>query len=351
MLRIYLLTAEIFWIRISENTGYTMQHLLSVRILAEIYLKRCQLRRLFMKIAILGAGAMGSLYGGYLSRNNTVWMIDIWQAHVNAIKENGLFIDELNGSVTHVTPNATISPEEVGIADLVVVFVKSTQTSVALAKNRAVIGANTTVLTLQNGYGNSDDIMKYVPREQVLVGTTSHGCTMKGPGHIFHAGAGPTHIGAMSEDQSLAEKIADTLRDAGFETHCSSKVMRLVWSKLFVNIAINAVTALLDVNNGYVSVNKHAAACAALMVREAVAVANATGMDFVADEVVKNALVIAANTAGNCSSMRADVLKRRQTEIIKINGAVVKKAAELGQKAPYNELITKLILAKEDTYL
>ena len=80
------------------------------------------------------------------------------------------------------------------------------------------------------------------------------------------------------------------------------------------------------------------------------AVANATGMDFDPEEVVKNAMVVAKNTDGNCSSMRADTLNKRQTEILKINGAVVKKAAELGMTAPYNELITNLILAKEDTY-
>ena len=89
-----------------------------------------------MKIAILGAGAMGSLYGGYLSKNNEVWMVDIWEAHVNAIKEKGLDIDELDGSVTHVTPHATTDPAEVGIVDLAVVFVKSTQTTAAMEKIR-----------------------------------------------------------------------------------------------------------------------------------------------------------------------------------------------------------------------
>lgn len=304
-----------------------------------------------MKIAILGAGAMGSLYGGYLSRDNEVWMVDIWEAHVNAIKEKGLDIDELDGSVTHVTPFASTCAEEVGIVDLAVIFVKSTQTTSALQKNKAVIGEHTIVLTLQNGYGNGDDIMQFVPSEHVIVGTTSHGCTMKGPGHIFHAGVGPTHIGAMSEDQTSAQKVSAVLSGAGFEVDCSDKVTSLIWSKLFVNIAINAVTALLDVSNGYISSNTNARGCAEAMVREAVVVANATGMDFDADAVIENAMTVAVNTAGNCSSMLADARNKRQTEILKINGAVVKKAAELGLSAPYNDLITRLILAKEDSYL
>ncbi|WP_317854030.1 2-dehydropantoate 2-reductase [Chakrabartyella piscis] len=304
-----------------------------------------------MKIAILGAGAMGSLYGGYLSKNNEVWMVDIWQDHVNAINEKGLEIDELDGSVTKVSPKATTNPEEVGVADLAIVFVKSTQTAEALVKNRAIIGSDTIVLTLQNGYGNGEDIMEVVPKEQVIVGTTSHGCTMKGPGHIFHAGVGPTHIGAMSDDQTNAQKVADALEAVGFEMDCSDKVLALVWSKVFVNVAINAITALLDIHNGYVNDNAHAAICAELMVREAVTVANAAGMDFNADEVVANALVVAVNTSANRSSMRSDVILKRQTEITKINGAVVKKGKELGIATPYNELITQLILAKEDTYL
>ena len=304
-----------------------------------------------MKIAILGAGAMGSLYGGYLSRSNEVWMVDIWQAHVDAINEKGLDIDEADGSVTHVTPHATSDPNEVGVVDLAVIFVKSIQTTEALEKNRAVIGEHTAVLTLQNGYGNGDDICAFVPRDQVIVGTTSHGCTMKGPGHIFHAGSGPTHIGAMGEDQSTAEKVAEALRGAGFEVDCSDKVIELVWGKLFVNIAINAVTALLDVPNGYINDDANARRCAELLVREAVAVANATGMSFDPDAVCANAMAVAVGTAGNTSSMRADTLNKRRTEIGKINGAVVKKAAELGMAAPYNQLISALIEAKEDTYL
>lgn len=304
-----------------------------------------------MKIAIFGAGAMGSLYGGYLSKKHEVWMIDVFKPVVDAINAKGLDIDELDGTTTHVTPKATMNPEEVGVVDLAVVFVKSIHTASAMTGNKAVIGPNTAVLTLQNGYGNADDIMQFVPAEQVIVGTTSHGCTNIEPGHIFHAGVGPTHIGAVSEDQSVAQKIADALTEVGFpDVDCSPKVMRLVWSKLFANIAINPMCALLGVHNGFTNDNEYANKIANLLVREAVEVANATGMDFDPDEAVKTALDVAINTHANCCSMRADTIAKRQTEILKINGAVVKKAAEMGMKAPYNEMITNLILAKECTY-
>ena len=304
-----------------------------------------------MKIAVLGAGAMGSLYGGYLSRKNDVCLVDVWREHVDAINARGLDIDEAGGSITHVSPRAVTSAQDAGEAGLVIVFVKSINTAEALESAAALIGSETIVLTLQNGYGNGDDIARFVPRERVVVGTTSHGCTMRGPGHIFHAGSGPTHVGALGRDQSAARTVAAVLSESGFETDCSGKVMELVWGKLFVNIAINAVTALLDVPNGFVQSDGHARECAALLVREAVEVANASGMSFDADAEIENALAVAVNTGGNCSSMRADVLARRRTEIGRINGAVVKKAGELGLDAPYNRMVSLLIGCREDTYL
>ena len=303
-----------------------------------------------MKIAVVGAGAMGSLYGGLLSKNNEVFLVDIWKEHVNTINNSGLIITEPEGDVL-VRPKAVASAELVGTADLVILFTKCTNTKSALDESKSLIGPDTILLSLQNGYGNAEDMADYADADRILVGTTGHGCSIKEPGHIIHAGKGETHIGAVSEDQARAFDIARVLMDAGFETHISSNIMELVWKKLFVNIGINPITALLSLPNKAIAENPAAQKASMLAVREAVAAANAGGMNFDETAVWKNVIAVAENTGENTSSMLADVLKCRQTEIVKINGAVVKKAAELGVPAPVNEMLTLLIQAKENSYL
>ena len=299
-----------------------------------------------LKIAVIGAGAMGSLYGGYLSKENDVTLVDIWQQHVDAINNTGLIIEEGFGSVNTYNPKATSDPTTVGKVDLVVLFVKSIQTADALAKNKALIGPNTIMLSLQNGYGNADDMLKYVPQSQVLVGTTSDGSTLMGTGHISHKGKGHTYVGALSDDQTQAEKVVQILRGAGFDAEVSNNVIDLVWRKLFINIALNPITAILDALNGYVNDNEHAQNAAKLAVYEAVDIANADGMNFDHNKVFNSVLEVACSTAKNRSSMLTDVTNKRETEIDKINGAVVSKAAELGLNTPVNALLINLVKAK-----
>ncbi len=304
-----------------------------------------------MKIAVIGSGAMGSLYGGYLSDKNEVYLLDVWQEHIDIINSEGLLIDEPDGSSRVFTPKAFREAKDIrGTVELAIVFVKSTMTEDAMKANEALIGGDTVVMTLQNGFGNSDDIMKFVPKERIVVGTTGHGCTMKGPGHVFHAGVGPTHIGSLGGSQTRVLQVAEIMEEAGFETFVSDEVLRLVWDKLFVNIGINPVTALLGAVNYCIIENPYANRVARRLVNEAVNVAKAAGVDFDAEEVFENVLTVARKTGANYSSMLQDVKKHRRTEVMKINGAIVKKADELGVKAPYNTIITDMIYALEGTF-
>ncbi len=234
--------------------------------------------------------------------------------------------------------------------DLVLIFVKSIHTRDSIGQARNLIGPETLVLTLQNGYGNDRDIMTVARPENVIIGTTSHGCTMKGPGLIYHAGSGPTTIGSASGDPAQAAEAARILRSGGFEVEVDENIKRLVFHKLFVNVGINALTAIFDVPNGMISENPELKEASRQLTEEAVKIAAADGVDFDAAEVFRSVLDVAEATAGNISSMRADVQKERQTEIEKINGAFVSLAAEHGLEAPANRLITQMIRFKESTY-
>ena len=305
-----------------------------------------------MKIGFLGCGAMGSIYAGNLTKAHEVYIFDAMPAVCEAVNTTGITIDEPDGT-THVYHPvvATTDPSTIGEMDIMIVFVKYLFLESALEKCKTMIGPNTIVLSLQNGVGNYDEIAKVVPEKQICCGTTAHGATNLGPGHSRHTGVGPTNVGTIKGGHESAEKVAEALRAGGFEVNVQENVMQLIWHKLFANIAINAITALLDVTNGTIAENQHERHLAEKMVREAVAVANATGCTFDVEAELKNAFDVALATGTNRSSMLQDVTRKGITEIKIINGAVVKEGKAAGVPTPYNEAIVDLILAKQDSYL
>lgn len=305
-----------------------------------------------MKIGFLGCGAMGSIYAGNLTKAHEVYIFDAMPAVCEAVNTTGITIDEPDGT-THVYHPvvATTDPSTIGEMDIMIVFVKYLFLESALEKCKTMIGPNTIVLSLQNGVGNYDEIAKVVPEKQICCGTTAHGATNLGPGHSRHTGVGPTNVGTIKGGHESAEKVAEALRAGGFEVNVQENVMQLIWHKLFANIAINAITALLDVTNGTIAENEHERDLAEKMVREAVAVANATGCTFDVEAELKNAFDVALATGTNRSSMLQDVTRKGITEIKIINGAVVKEGKAAGIPTPYNDAIVDLILAKQDSYL
>lgn len=305
-----------------------------------------------MKIALIGCGAMGSLYGGYLSKGHEVTVCDVSQALIDAINANGILMDEPNGETVVLKPaHATTDSSTVGEQDLVITFVNYKFLESALTQAKGMIGPNTIVMSLQNGMGNYDEIAKVVPEEQICCGTTAHGCTALEPGHVRHTGVGITAMGTIKGSRADAERIAEALREVGFETVVKDNVMEVIWHKLFANIAINAVTAILEQPNAVVAENEYAHVLAENLVREAVAVANATGCSFDVDAELKSAFDVALATGTNRSSMLQCVDTKRPTEIAIINGAVSRIGHEIGLATPYNDVIVKLMEAKTSLYL
>ena len=296
-----------------------------------------------MKIVVIGAGAMGSLFGALLAESGeNVLLYDIWKEHVKAINEKGLDI-ELNGNTRSVSVNATTDKKQIGKTDLAIIFVKSNQTGNAARIASELVGNYGFVLTLQNGMGNANIIGEVIDHGRIIAGTTSHGATMLGPGSIRHAGTGQTLIGIWSGIQKTGiQKIADTFNKAGIVTETVDDVRSVIWSKLLVNVGINAITSLTGIKNGRIldlSVTKELSRAA---VKEAIEVAKAQGVK-VADNTVEHVFQVAKATSANRSSMGQDVDNKRQTEISAINGAVVEEAQKLGINVPVNQTLTALI--------
>ena len=305
-----------------------------------------------MKVAVLGSGAMGCLYGGALAEAGCdVVLIDVWKDHIDAINASGLKIDESGGERTVKNIRGVTRPADAGTADLVVVFVKATMTEQAMRDALALVGDKTTVLTLQNGLGNVEKLCNVLPASRVIAGTTGHGSTLVGPGHVRHAGIGDTIIGELDGSRSARiEELAALLEKAKMTAKVSTNVMGLIWTKLIVNIGINALTAVTGLKNGRLVDFPETEELMECAIKEACAVAKAKGIRFEVDDPLEHTKAVAKKTAANRSSMLQDVTAKRATEVSVINGAVVDEGRKLGVPTPVNTVLTNLILVRQKTY-
>jgi 2-dehydropantoate 2-reductase len=300
-----------------------------------------------MKISIIGSGAMGSLFGGMLSRaGHEVVLYDVFQEHVEAIRRDGLAIEQAGSSeVLTVRPAATTDPADTRGSDVMIVFVKSTSTAAAARQFAPLAGPGTIALTLQNGLGNEAILREHFGVERTAAGVTSHGATFLGPGRIRHAGKGPTHIAMADGSHRRLVAFAAALAQAGFETHVEADVAGLVWSKLVINVGINALTALTGRENGRLLDLEETRSLMADLVAEAVAVAKARGITLTYADPLATVYDVAKKTGANRSSMLQDFDRGRQTEIDFMNGAIVREAAELGIPVPVNAAVARLVRA------
>lgn len=305
-----------------------------------------------MKIIIIGAGAMGGLYGAYLSKENQVIMVDTAKAVVNAIRENGITVKELDGSEKQYKDNITAycSGECREKADLIIMFVKSVYLENALEQNKGLFHEDTIVMSLQNGAGNDKKIEKYLPKERIIIGTSKHNALSEGCGIVRHTGHGETTIGSNHNAAALLEKVEYVLKGSDFETVVSDDIQRIIWSKLFVNLSINTFTAITQTPIGYMLKNEYAWNFAKRLVYEAVEVAEEDGTYFERKEALAYVRQVCENSQNGYSSMYQDRKRKLSTEIDAINGAIVEQAKLYGVPVPYNSLIVDLIHAIEGAY-
>lgn len=303
-----------------------------------------------MEITIIGSGAMGCLFGSFLAESGqTVFLMDIWTDHVNAINTQGVGM-ESGGETRRIQIPATNDMTDVPKSDLVIIFVKSTQTEQAAAQAVTCLKDNGLVLTLQNGMGNADKIVKAVGPEKVIAGTTSHGATLLRPGLIRHAGIGPTLIGMWAKDNPTdLSPVTEVFCNAGIETQAVDNIHLIVWKKLIINAGINAITALTGIKNGCIVDAPPVGELVRAAVKEACDVAFAHGVELT-DDSAEQVFAVAAATGPNRSSMGQDVDHKRQTEIDAINGAIVSLAKEKSIPVPVNRTLTALIRTLQSNY-
>jgi 2-dehydropantoate 2-reductase len=307
-----------------------------------------------MRIAVLGgAGAMGGIFGGWLKRSGSeVVLVDVAKDAVRAINEAGLSIDEKDGGQSHVRVRASDDPKSVGQVDLIINFVKCYHTEAAIEAAKPMLGPETAVLTLQNGWGNADRIGGIVGRDRVLVGLTYHSGTLLGPGRVKHPGVGLTYLGELDgRDTARLQRVAASLRAAGFETTVTPKILDEVWKKLALNACTLPTAALLRFFAHELESYDGAKEVMAAILREVVAVAKAQGMALDYDERWEAIVSLLRRAVGAKPSMLQDVEASRRTEIEVINGAIVRAGKSAGIPTPVNETMVAMIGALQAKYL
>ncbi|MFI0844948.1 ketopantoate reductase family protein [Mesorhizobium sp. IMUNJ 23232] len=307
-----------------------------------------------MRIAILGGGgAMGGIFGGYLARaGNDVTLIDVSKTAVQAINDNGLVIEEKDGSQPVIRVSASDDPTEVGPVDLVINFVKCYHTEAAVRAAAPMIGKETAVLSLQNGWGNAPRIAGIVGEDRVLVGLTYHGGTLLAPGRVKHPGSGMTYIGELTgKETERLGRVVDAFRDAQIETTKSGRILDEVWKKLALNACTLPVAGLLRFMSHELVAFDGTKNLMAAILKEVVAVAKAQGIALDYDERWAAITGLLEKAVGGKASMLQDVEARRQTEIEVINGAIVEAGRRTGVPTPHNETMVWMVQAAERHYL
>ena len=298
-----------------------------------------------MKIAVVGAGAMGSLFGGRLSQSgHQVLLYDINREHVETIQTDGLVIEDLaSGTQETCRPIATTQAEDLRVAEILIIFVKSAATEAVARQFSEITGVGTIAVTMQNGLGNEAILKKHFGEQRTAAGVTSQGATFIGPGRIRHAGRGPTHLCMSDRNNEKLEDFVDALNQAGLDTELEENIEDLIWSKLIINVGINAVTALTGLPNGRLLEFPDCKALMADLVAEAVAVAEKRGVHLTYPDPLEMVYTVAEKTGGNRSSMLQDFDRKRQSEINFINGAILREAEALGLEVPANRAVTRLV--------
>jgi 2-dehydropantoate 2-reductase len=304
------------------------------------------------RIAVVGCGAMGSVYAGLLAdAGHEVWAVDPWSEHVATIAERGLRVEGASGDRTVSLAGAVADPAAVGVEmDVVILATKVPQVADAASRLGPLLGAETPVISIQNGLGGPQRAAAELGPERVLIGVVGgFGASMTGPGHVHHNGMEMVRLGEFTGAgiSDRAEMLADLWRSGGFTVTTYDDVHQLVWEKLLCNVAFSGPCTITGMRVGELLDDKEASAISAACSTEAYRVAEAKHIPLDLDDPVAYTRDFGAKIPGARPSMLLDWLASRPCEIDAINGAIPVAAHEEGLEAPANTVVASLIRVRE----
>jgi 2-dehydropantoate 2-reductase len=306
-----------------------------------------------VKIAIVGTGAMGSVYAGMLRRaGEEVWAIDTWKEHVGAIAETGLYVSGASGEYVVDGLHVGHTPDEAGPCDVWVIATKSQDVEEVAASIAPLLRADDMVIAFQNGLGAGERVARHVPEQHIVLGIAEgFGSSIPEPGRVHHTGMRLIRIGEMHGGLSpRVQRLEQTWRDAGFNIKAYAEVDVMIWEKFICNVALSAPCAAFDVTIGELMNDPETWAVALGCMLEAYRAGVAKGVVFPFDDPVQYVTEFSSTITDASPSMRLDHLARRRSEVDVINGAVVDLSRELGLEAPYNQTLCAILRRRESTF-
>jgi 2-dehydropantoate 2-reductase len=293
-----------------------------------------------MKIAVVGTGAMGSVYAGlFAAAGHEVWAIDRWREHVDAMRSNGLRVEGASGDRT-VKVHATTDPREAGPCDLVVLATKAMHVAAAASSIDVLLKSETPVLSIQNGLGGPDTAASILGKEKVIVGVVGgFGASMRAPGHAHHNGMELVRLGEFGGPiTERLRKVEDIWKGAGFRVKLFDDIDQLVWEKLLCNCAYSGPCAIAECTIAEILADPDLSRVSAACASEGFWVAKERGIRLGFEDPVAYVRDFGSKIPHARPSVLLDLMAKRKSEIDVINGSI---------PGPVNQTVTQLVRAKE----
>ncbi|MGI6462587.1 MAG: ketopantoate reductase family protein [Candidatus Scatomorpha sp.] len=323
-----------------------------------------------MKFAMYGSGAAGSVFASYMRKGGAdVILIDRYEEHMKKVAEDGMtftihlqeggeyrdITEVLHGFRTYTSAEAAFEAE--GKVDAIIYMTKATQLEQAIADSAPVVGEDTIAVSLINGLGNDDNLLKTYPASRCVIGSGVLGTALRGPGHCVSTPAGGVQMnfGAIERNEQTDAVCAEMLkayRDGGCDAYWrKDDIYEFVWKKVIVNSTVNTVCFVLRLKIGEVEADPFGREIFRNVIREACAIATARGTPLDADEFIANDhMDIVTNIGDYYPSMCQDAFNKRQTEIDVLNGMIAKYGEELGIPTPTCDVLSQVVRAVQGNY-
>ena len=305
------------------------------------------------KIAIIGTGAMGSIYAVMMAEaGHDVWAIDSWADHVDAINADGLRLEGISGDRRLTSISAASDPAAAGMCDLYVIATKAGGVGEAARAVAGVMGPHSLVLTIQNGLGAAERIAAHMPAGNVLLGVADgFGASIRGPGHAHHNAMRMIRLGEIEGGMTDRLRDLESLwQEAGFTARAFDDITQLIWEKFVCNVTLSAPCTTFDCNVGALMANAESRAVALACAREAYQCGLAEGVNFSFQDVETYVTEFASLMPDASPSLRLDHLAGRASEIDAINGMVPVIGARHGIETPVNETLSAIVRAREAAF-
>lgn len=308
------------------------------------------------RVVVIGAGAMGGLFGGLLAEGGLdVTLVDSWPEHAAAIRQRGLRMVGVGGD-RDIKVGSAVDAREVKSADVVLFECKAFANEAAATSARHLFTGKTAAITFQNGLGNEERLEAILGKGTVIAGLTAQAGLVEAPGVVRNYGNLPTYIGELGGGHSeRTTVIAKAFTAHGLPTTASPEIKREKWKKLLGNVALGAISAVTDLRSFEIMAVPELRVAVFRLVDEAAAVAKAEGIALDVAEARSVLMKLVDTTGGGTgaskSSMREDIIRRRRTEIDTIHGAVAGLARKHDLATPTLDALIALVKGIEGTYL